>query len=54
MEIHYEGTDVQNESIRRVLNERGKTVYATSLRAGAILVDNGTIKLLGEVKAFDR
>ena len=54
MEVHYEDTEVQNESIRRVLNERGKTVYATSLRAGAILVDNETIKLLGEVKAFDR
>lgn len=53
LEVHYEGTDVQDESIRRVLNERGKTVYATSLRAGAILVDNGSIKLLGDVKKFE-
>ncbi len=52
MEVHYEGTAVQDESIQRVLAERGKTVYATALRSGAILVDSGNIKLLGDVKAF--
>lgn len=49
VEVHYKGTDVQNESIRRVMAERGKTVYATGFKAGAILVDNGTIKLIGNV-----
>ncbi|MDE5995351.1 MAG: Type 1 glutamine amidotransferase-like domain-containing protein, partial [Eubacterium sp.] len=39
MEVHYQGTAVQNESIKRVLAERGKTVYATALGVGAILVD---------------
>lgn len=52
MEVHYKGTNVQDESIQRVLVERGKTVYATVFRSGAILVDNGNIKLLGDVKVF--
>lgn len=52
MEVHYEGTEVQDEAIRRVLSERGKTVYATAVRSGAILVDNGNIKLIGDVKIF--
>ena len=54
MEVHYEGTAVQDESIQRVLAERGKTVYATAVRSGAILVDNGNLKLLGDVKVFGR
>ena len=54
LEVHYEGTLEQDESIQRVLAERGKTVYATAVRAGAILVDNGNLKLLGDVKAFGR
>lgn len=53
MEVHYEGTAVQDESIKRVLAERGKTVYATALGSGAILVDNGNVKLLGDVKIFE-
>lgn len=54
MEVHYEGTEVQNKSIQRVLAERGKTVYATALRAGAILVDNGEIKRVGDVRVFHK
>lgn len=52
LEVHYEDTKAQNDAIQRVLNERGKTVYATALKAGAILVDNGKIKLLGDVRTF--
>lgn len=52
LEVHYEGTDIQKTSIQRVLSERGKTVYATHLRSGAILVDNGNIKLIGDVEVF--
>lgn len=52
MEVHYEETSEQDESIQRVLAERGKTVYATAVRSGAILVDNGKVKLLGDVKIF--
>lgn len=54
MEVHYEGTEVQNKSIQRVLAERGKTVYATALRAGAILVVNGEIKRVGDVREFHK
>lgn len=52
MEVHYMNTDIQNESINRVLSERGKTVYATEFMSGAIIADNGNIKLLGNVKTF--
>ncbi len=50
IEVHYENADVQNEAIARVLSERRKTVYAAAVNAGAIVVDNGKIKLLGDVK----
>lgn len=52
--VHYTNTKVQNKAIYRVLSERGKTVYATAFMAGAIVVDNGNIKLLGNVKAFNK
>ncbi|MGN0485720.1 MAG: Type 1 glutamine amidotransferase-like domain-containing protein [Acutalibacteraceae bacterium] len=52
LEVHYVGSAVQKASIRRVLTERGKSVYATALGAGAIVVDKGNIKLLGDVKVF--
>lgn len=54
LEVHYEETAVQNEAIQRVIAEHCKTVYATVLQSGAILVDNGNLKLLGDVKIFDR
>lgn len=54
LEVHYENTEVQNEAIQRVLAEKGKTVYATAFMAGAIVVDNGNIKLLGDVKTFSK
>ncbi len=53
LEVHYENTEIQNEAVRRVLTERGKTVYATAKGAGAIIVDDGNIKLLGDVKVFN-
>lgn len=52
LEVHYEGTETQNDAIRRVLKERGKTVYATAFKKGALLVDNGKTKLLGDVRIF--
>ena len=54
VEVHYEGTDVQNDSIKRVIAERGKTVYAIVLRSGAILIDNGDVKLIGNVKTYNK
>lgn len=53
LEVHYDNTNIQNEAIERVLSERGKTVYATEHFSGAIIVDNGNIKLLGKVSKFD-
>ncbi|MCD7824161.1 MAG: Type 1 glutamine amidotransferase-like domain-containing protein [Oscillospiraceae bacterium] len=53
LEVHYEGTYIQDASIRRVIKERGKTVYATHLGKGAIVVDNGSIKVLGKVEIYN-
>ncbi len=50
LEVHYEGKDTQKAAIQKVLEERKKPVYATAIMKGAILVDNGIIKLLGYVE----
>ena len=52
LEVHFENTAIQNASIQRVISEKQKTVYATSIGKGAIIVNNGKIKLIGEVKTF--
>lgn len=54
LEVHYKNTKVQNKAIHRVLAEKGKTVYATAFMSGAVIVDNGNIKLLGDVKTFNK
>ncbi len=54
VQVHYENTEIQNETIQRVAAERGRPVYATFRGAGGILVDNGDIKLLGDVKIFNQ
>jgi peptidase E len=53
LEVHYEGKEEQDQAIRRVLQERKRPVYATVSDGGAIIVDGGQVKLLGEVKRFD-
>ena len=45
---------IQNSAIQRVITERGKPVYATASRAGTILIDNGNMKLIGNVKVFNK
>lgn len=52
LEVHYENTDIQNEAIRKVINERHKPVYATYLGKGAIIVEDGVLRTLGDVKKF--
>lgn len=52
MEVHYGGTAIRDAVIQRVSAKRGKTVYAAAVRSGAMLVDNGNIKLIGDVKIF--
>ena len=54
LEVHYENTDVQNDAIRRVIAERGKPLYATALGAGALIVDGGDIRTIGDVKIFGK
>jgi hypothetical protein len=51
LEVHYEETDMQKESIQRVLKEKKKTVYALHSN-NAIIVDNGSIRLFGNVEVF--
>ena len=52
LEVHYEATEAQKSAIRRVLEERKKPVYATACMKGAVIVDNGVIKTVGDVKKF--
>ena len=52
LEVHYENTPDQNRAIARVLREKGQTVYATALGRGALLIDSGQLRLLGDVKVF--
>ena len=53
LEVHYDDTEIQNDAIQRVITDRGKPVYATASGAGAILIDNGNMKLIGNVKVFN-
>lgn len=52
LEVHYEGTAVQDDAIRRVLQERKKPVFATALAKGALIVENGQLRPLGDVRVF--
>ena len=52
VEVHYEGTDLQKECIHRVLQERGKPVYATFHDRGALMIEKGKITRLGETELF--
>ena len=54
LEVHYEGMAEQNGSIARVVAERERPVYATSLMKGAIIVDNGRIITVGDVRLFNQ
>lgn len=51
VEVHYEDTADQNAAVRRVLKERGKTVYGLP-DDGAIVIGNGRTELIGPVKTF--
>ncbi len=53
LEVHYEGTNEQNESINRVLAERNKKVYAFKNGRGALIFDDGGMKTIGEVLSFE-
>ena len=52
LEVHYEGSDAQNEAIQRVLKERRKTVYAMVTDRASIVIDGSKVRLLGDVNVF--
>ena len=52
VEVHYRDLDIQDESIKRCLSERGKTVYVTNDRGGGIVVENGKIRIVGKVDVY--
>lgn len=53
IEVHYNGSELQHESIRRAICEMGKPVYAIA-QDGALLVQNGEISTIGTVRCFSR
>ncbi len=52
LEVHYKGTPEQNASIRRILREKQKPVFATHFMGGAIIVNNDKIDVIGNVSKF--
>lgn len=53
IEVHYEETELQNNCIRKVLNERVDTIYAIKDNGG-VIIDNDSRVLLGDVCTFSR
>ena len=51
IEVHYEGTEVQNKYIKKVLEEKKDKVYAIT-NSGGIIYDNKNATLLGDTKTF--
>ena len=52
LEVHYRGLDIQKESVKKCLRERGKTVYVTHDHGGGIIVENGNIRTVGRVDLY--
>ena len=52
LEVHYTGEEAQRAAIRRVLAERGKTVYALLPMRGALIAEDGCVRCLGDVVCF--
>ena len=51
IQVHYENTNIQNSCIEKVLTEKKKPVYAM-WETGAIVVDNGAVRPIGDVECF--
>ena len=51
-EVHFENSEQQLASIRRVVRERGKPVYATHRGKGALIAKDGRVTTLGAVDIF--
>lgn len=53
IEVHYEGTELENKYIKKVLEEKKDKIYAIT-NSGGIVVDNGNIILLGNTITFSK
>ena len=53
LEVHYRGLEVQDESIKKCLRERGKTVYVTNDHGGGIIAQDGNIRVVGRVDIYE-
>ncbi len=49
IEVHFNGSKIQNESIERFIKEKKKPVYAIGDK-GALIVDNGNVRMIGDIK----
>lgn len=52
IEVHYEGSEIVNQYIHNVLEEKRKKVYGIT-NTGGIIIDDEKITLLGDVKTFN-
>ena len=53
LEVHYRGLEVQDESIKKCLRERGKTVYVTNDHGGGIIAQDDNIRVIGRVDIYE-
>jgi len=53
IEVHYEGSELQNKYINKVLRKKRDKVYAIT-NTGGIIVDNKKITLLGDTQMFSK
>lgn len=53
IEVHYQNTNIQNESIQKVIEEKKKTVYAIE-ESGGILYQNKAIQTIGHVIKYQK
>ncbi|SHH97912.1 Peptidase family S51 [Clostridium collagenovorans DSM 3089] len=53
IEVHYEGTEVQKESINKVLEDKKDKIYAIT-NSGGVIFDNKKVTLLGDIETFLR
>lgn len=52
IEVHYEGSEIVNQYIHKVLEEKRKKVYGVT-NTGGIIIDDEKITLLGDIKTFN-
>ncbi len=52
IEVHYEHKPTQDEAIKRVLAERGGTVYVTHTRGGGVVVHGDHVEIIGRVDVY--